>query len=229
MGIDYRFLQENMMGPNAWILAEELTSDLPIKRGMRILDLGCGRGISSIFLAKKYEAEVFAVDLWISATENFARFQQMGVAQQTGPLQFDARQLPFAQSFFDAVVSIDSYHYFGNNNTYFKKILRPTLKKRAVVALAFPGMKNEIHENIPEEMKPLWDEEALQMWHSIDWWKPKFETHLKDFNIAEMDCFSRAWDDWLACDNPYASEDRSMIETDNGRFMNLIKLTGTIR
>lgn len=53
MGIDYRFLQENMMGPNAWILAEELTSDLPIKRGMRILDLGCGRGISSIFLAKK--------------------------------------------------------------------------------------------------------------------------------------------------------------------------------
>ena len=229
MGIYYRFLQENMMGPNAWILAEELTSDLPIKRGMRILDLGCGRGISSIFLAKKYEAEVFAVDLWISATENFARFQQMGVAQQTVPLQFDARQLPFAQSFFDAVVSIDSYHYFGNNNTYFKKILRPTLKKRAVVALAFPGMKNEIHENIPEEMKPLWDEEALQMWHSIDWWKPKFETHLKDFNIAEMDCFSRAWDDWLACDNPYASEDRSMIETDNGRFMNLIKLTGTIR
>lgn len=229
MGIDYRFLQENMMGPNAWILAEELTSDLPIKRGMRILDLGCGRGISSIFLAKKYEAEVFAVDLWISATENFARFQQMGVAQQTVPLQFDARQLPFAQSFFDAVVSIDSYHYFGNNNTYFKKILRPTLKKGAVVALAFPGMKNEIHENIPEEMKPLWDEEALQMWHSIDWWKPKFETHLKDFNIAEMDCFSRAWGDWLACDNPYASEDRSMIETDNGRFMNLIKLTGTIR
>ena len=229
MGIDYRFLQENMMGPNAWILAEELTSDLPIKRGMRILDLGCGRGISSIFLAKKYEAEVFAVDLWISATENFARFQQMGVAQQTVPLQFDARQLPFAQSFFDAVVSIDSYHYFGNNDTYFKKILRPTLKKGAVVALAFPGMKNEIHKNIPEEMKPLWDEEALQMWHSIDWWKPKFETHLEDFNIAEMDCFSKAWDDWLACDNPYASEDRSMIETDNGRFMNLIKLTGTIR
>ena len=99
MGIDHCFLQENMMGPNAWILAEELTSNLPIKKGMRILDLGCGRGISSIFLAKKYEAEVFAVDLWISATENFARFQQMGVAQQTVPLQFDARQLPFAQSF----------------------------------------------------------------------------------------------------------------------------------
>ena len=90
-------------------------------------------------------------------------------------------------------------------------------------------MKNEIHKNIPEEMKPLWDEEALQMWHSIDWWKPKFETHLEDLNITEMDCFSMAWDDWLACDSPYASEDRPMIETDNGRFMNLIKLTGTIR
>ena len=32
MGIDHCFLQENMMGPNAWILAEELTSNLPIKK-----------------------------------------------------------------------------------------------------------------------------------------------------------------------------------------------------
>ncbi len=36
------------------------------------------------------------------------------------------------------------------------------------MALAFPGMKKEFHKNIPEDMKPLWDEESLQMWHSID-------------------------------------------------------------
>ena len=77
-------------------------------------------------------------------------------------------------------------------------------------------------------MKPLWETEALEMWHSIDWWKPKFAPYLKDFQIAEMNCFDRAWNDWLACDNPYAVEDRLMIETDNGRFMNLIKLTGRI-
>lgn len=199
------------------------------KKGMRILDLGCGRGLSSIFLAQKYETDVFAVDLWISPTDNYLRFQQMGVAQLTVPLQFDATRLPFAENFFDAVVGIDSYRYFGNNDVCFEKVLKPTLKKGAIVALAFPGMKKEFHKNIPEEMKPLWDEESLQMWHSIDWWKPKFETHLENFSIGEMDCFSRAWDDWLTCDNPYAAEDPLMIETDHGRFMNLIKLTGTIR
>lgn len=108
---------------------------------MRILDLGCSRGLSSIFLAQKYEAEVFAVDLWISSSDNYVRFQKKGVAQQTIPLQLDATKLPFAENFFDAVVSIDSYHYFGNNNTYFEKILKPTLKKGAMVAFAFPGMK----------------------------------------------------------------------------------------
>lgn len=196
---------------------------------MRILDLGCSRGLSSIFLAQKYEAEVFAVDLWISSSDNYVRFQKKGVAQRTIPLQLDATKLPFAENFFDAVVSIDSYHYFGNNNTYFEKILKPTLKKGAMVAFAFPGMKKELHENIPEEMKLLWDNDALQMWHSIDWWKPKFEAHLENFNISEMDCFSCAWNDWLTCDNPYAAEDRLMLEADRGRFMNLIKLTGTIR
>ena len=38
MNID--FLNENMMGPNAWLMAEELTEKLPLKKGMRVLDLG---------------------------------------------------------------------------------------------------------------------------------------------------------------------------------------------
>lgn len=227
--MDIEFLNENMMGPNAWLIAEELTENLPLKRDMRVLDLGCGRGLTSVFLAEKFGVHVFAVDLWTTATENYNRFKEEGVSDLIIPLQLDALQLPFAEGFFDVVVSVDSYHYFGNNDFYFEKTLKPILKEDAIVAIAFPGMKYEVHDNIPEEMKPLWDEEALEMWHSIDWWKRKFEPYLKEFQIAEMDCFDRAWNDWLSCDNPYAVEDRKMIQTDNGRFMNLIKLTGKIR
>lgn len=226
--MDIEFLNENMMGPNAWLIAEELTANLPFKRGMRVLDLGCGRGLTSVFLTEKFGVQVFAVDLWTTATENYNRFKEAGVSDLIVPLQLDALQLPFAEGFFDAVVSVDSYHYFGNNDFYFEKTLKPILKEDAIVAIAFPGMKYEVHDNIPEEMKPLWDEEALEMWHSIDWWKRKFEPYLKKFQIAEMDCFDRAWNDWLSCDNPYAVEDRLMIQKDNGRFMNLIKLTGNI-
>ena len=153
--MDQDFLRENMMGPNAWVIAQELTANLPLRQGMRVLDLGCGRGISSVFLAKTFGVEVYAVDLWTSATENHRRFQQAGISHLTVPLQLDVQQLPFAQEFFDAVVSIDAYHYFGNNDVYFPQVLKPVLKKGAIVALAFPGMKREVLDNLPQEMKPF--------------------------------------------------------------------------
>lgn len=229
MNLERKFLNENMMGPNSWLIAQELTKDLSLKKGMRVLDLGCGKGLTSIYLAKKFEVQVFALDLWISATENFGRFQQTGVSDLTIPLQCDALHLPFAQAFFDAVVSVDAYHYFGNNDTYFEKHLKPHLKKDAVVAIAVPGMKFEVAHHVPEEMKSLWDKDILEKVHSIDWWKPKFESHLRDFHISEINCFQQAWNDWLCCENPYALEDRKMMEADDGKYMNLIQLTGIIR
>jgi hypothetical protein len=48
-------------------------------------------------------------------------------------------------------------------------------------------------------------------------------------DIQEMACFDDAWSDWLSTDNKYAVEDREMIETDNGRYMNLISITGKNR
>jgi len=58
------FLRANMMGPNAMRLSEELASYLDISKDMRILDLGCGCGLSTLFLVKKYGAQVFAADLY---------------------------------------------------------------------------------------------------------------------------------------------------------------------
>lgn len=228
MELEQSFLKKNMMGPNAWCIAQELAHDLQLHPGMRVLDLGCGRGLSSIYLAKHFGVEVFAVDLWTKPDDNFSRFTEMGVENLVVPLQMDALHLPFAKGFFDGVFSIDAYHYFGNNDTYFEKVLMPILKPEAVVAIAFPGMKYEIHSNIPEEMKPFWESEALEMWYFIDWWRPKFEPHLKDFCISEMHCFDKAWSDWLSCDNPYAIEDLPMMKTDGGRYMNLIQLKGKI-
>ncbi|MGM3192072.1 SAM-dependent methyltransferase [Dickeya dadantii subsp. dieffenbachiae] len=64
-GYDNAFLLDTMMGPNAMRITEEMATMLPISPGMRILDLGCGKGISSILLAKKYDVTVFAADLCV--------------------------------------------------------------------------------------------------------------------------------------------------------------------
>lgn len=49
---DKQFLLENMMGPNALKILEELTEGIKLTSDMKILDLGCGKGLTSIFLAK---------------------------------------------------------------------------------------------------------------------------------------------------------------------------------
>ena len=224
---DKDFLKENMMGPNSMMILEELLNEIPLKAGMRVLDLGCGNGLTSVFLAKEYGVQVFALDLWISATDNYRRFLKNGVDDLIIPIHADAQDMPFAEEFFDAVVSVDAYHYVGNNDTFFPEKVRPLLKKDGIAAIAVPGMKYEVHENIPEEMKPYWEEEALAMWHSIEWWRPKFEKGLDNLRIWEMSCFSQAWKDWLGTDNPYAAEDRKMLQADGGRYMNLIGIVGT--
>lgn len=220
------FLNQNMMGPNSMVILEELLENVELKSDMRVLDLGCGKALSSIFLAKEFGLRVFAVDLWIDATDNYKRLLQMGVDELVIPIHADAHQLPFADGYFDAVISIDAYHYFGNNDHYFDQYLKPLLKKGALVALASPGMKYDLHNTIPDEMKALWRVEDLKTWKSFDWWKENFTGKLRDLDVKEMTCFDQAWGDWLSTENPYAVQDRKMIAADNGRYMNLVSITG---
>ena len=70
---------DNQMGPNALWLMEWITGALDLKAGMRVLDLGCGRGMSSIFLAKEFGLRVWGTDLWIGPDGNYRRAQEAGV------------------------------------------------------------------------------------------------------------------------------------------------------
>lgn len=221
------FINENMMGPNSMKMLEELTQSIKLDKGMRVLDLGCGKGLTSIFLAKEFGVQVFATDLWITATENYERFRAMGLENQIMPIHADANELPYADEYFDVVVSIDSYHYFGTKPKYMNDKLAPLVKKGGIIALAFPGVKKELNGSLPEEMLLSWadcEEEILETFHSIQWWK----NHLSKSDkitietIQEMQCHDEAWKDWLACDNEYAKNDRPAMEAGAGKYMNLI-------
>src|SRR5688572_1745505 len=64
------------IGPNVLWLTEFLCQAMDLRSGMRVLDLGCGKGLSSVFLAREFDLQVWATDLWISATENAGRIRE---------------------------------------------------------------------------------------------------------------------------------------------------------
>ena len=49
---------ENQMGPNALWLTEWLCQEMDLQPGMRVLDMGCGKALSSILLAREFEGGV---------------------------------------------------------------------------------------------------------------------------------------------------------------------------
>jgi len=114
---------EILMGPNSVIILEELLNKHPL--GLTetdiILDLGCGKGLTSFVLSEETAAKVYASDLWIPAEDNKKRFVEWGIENQAVPFCEDANDLHFDKKLFRALVSIDAYHYFATKSSFLLK------------------------------------------------------------------------------------------------------------
>lgn len=217
--------QSLMMGPNAIRIMEEMTSFLPMQDGMRILDLGCGMGATSLLLAEKYGADVVAADLWIAPTENWERIEQWGLGGKIIPLSLDAtKEIPFAHGWFDMILSVDAYQYFGGNEEMLPKLL-PFVKQGGHVAVAVPGFTQDFPEGgLPPEVARFWTPEWH--FHSLRWWRElwKKAQGATLVDSREMPCCKQAWDEWLASSSPFAENDRKMMAAGAGKYFSLIQL-----
>ena len=231
-----RFAQDNMMGPNAMRVSEEMASFLDITKDMRILDLGCGCGLSTLLLAKKYGATVFAADLWISPTDNYHRFEQMGVSGKAIPVSADATQgLPFAHGYFDVLFSVGAYQYFGAT-TQMLPALIPYVKKGGYIAIALNGIQYEFGEDVPDEMKPFWTDEVASTIHCLDWWKNIWEQEkgIEIIDLREMACCKQGWEEWVSGYHPnlqfaeIVEQSIREVEADDGKYYNLIQLIAKV-
>ncbi len=229
-GYDPAWVHKNEMGPNALWLAEALSQVMELKPGMRVLDLGCGTAMSSIFLAKEFDVEVWAADLWISPTDNLGRIRDAGVDEHVFPIFSEARSLPFAEEFFDAIVSLDSYHYYGTDVHYLENYLLKSLKINGQIGIISPASP----ERIPSLAPPYLGEEWYWI-NTVDWWRDLW-LRIPNIQLEIAELLPNGWELWVqwheflkACgsrNRPEEIRELQQLLDDGGRHIGFVRMVG---
>jgi SAM-dependent methyltransferase len=216
-------------GANSLWLTEWLAAGMAFQPGMRLLDLGCGRASSSIFLHREFGVQVWATDLWFSASENSQRIRDAGVEKDVFPLHVDARSLPFAPDFFDAVICVDSFPYFGTDDLYLN-YLAHFLKPGGCIGIAGAGLVREVEGSVPDHLREFWTQD-FWAFHSAAWWRRHWErTGILDVGLADtMPDGWKYWLDWQRVVAPDNATEIKAVEADAGRYLGYVRLVGRRR
>ncbi|MDP6452249.1 MAG: methyltransferase domain-containing protein [SAR202 cluster bacterium] len=226
---DLDWMVQNSMGPNVIWLTEALTDVMTLEPGMRVLDMGCGKAVSSIFLAKEFDVEVWAADLWIKPTENWERIREAGLENQVYPIYAEARSLPFADDFFDAIVSLDSYHYYGTDVHYLEFYILKHLKRGGQIGIVSPASPVEIPIPPPEHLGVDW-----HWMNSVDWWARHWGRY-PDVDIELCEVLPHGWESWVRWHeislergrrDDWAEPELRQLREDQGRYLNFMRMVG---
>jgi len=171
--------------------------------------------------------QVWATDLWCSPTESWQRIRDAGAAGGVFPIHADARSLPFADEFFDAIVSIDSYFYYGTDDNYLGYQAR-FVKPGGQIGMAGAGMMQEIGGPVPEHLRKWWTSDSPWCLHSAPWWRRHWErTGILDIEVA--DTLPDGWQRWLDWHREIAPDNHleiQALEADRGQYFGYVRVVG---
>jgi cyclopropane fatty-acyl-phospholipid synthase-like methyltransferase len=214
------------MGANALWWIEYLCQAMELHAGMRVLDLGCGKALTSIFLARELGVQVWAADPWVSPTDNLRRVRGCGVEHLVYPLTAEAHSLPFGEGFFDAVVSINAYQFFGTDETYLSQHLLPLVRPGGQIGVVVPGLLEELGGPVPEHLRPYWQPDFFA-WHTPEWWRAHWEkTGLVAVEFADAFPDGDGWRLWLLWQEVMGRV--GLLRADQGRYISFVRVVARV-
>lgn len=221
---DPDWLVENHLGSHCLWLTESLVREMDLKPGMRILDMGCGKALGSIFLAKEFGVQVWANDLWISATDNWKRICTAGVDSLVYPIHAEAHSLPYADGFFDAVVSINALQFFATGEYYITNHLAKLVKPGGQFGIVVPGIYREFEGDVPDYLTKLWSPEFYS-WHSPEWWRRHWSrTGLVDVELSDTFLDGEGYRIFETWEKIVGNTENNLVQTDGGRNITFVRM-----
>lgn len=115
----------SVLHPGGLKATEELINECRINDSSRVIDIACGKGTTSVYLAEKYGCNVVGIDIspdLIADAIKFARHK--GVDDRVRFLVADAQNIPFPDNEFDAAVSQAMLILVEDKNLTIKEALR---------------------------------------------------------------------------------------------------------
>jgi SAM-dependent methyltransferase len=195
-------LYEDFFGGGGLYLAARMIRTLRLRPGDIVLDLGCGKGPTSIFLARHFDVKVIAVDLWTSVTFLNDKFTARGYRDRIVPLNLDVtHDLPFAENYFDTLFCMNSFNFYGGNVDFVQRLLAH-LKPGGQICLGSEVLSDEFTaEQLqrpphvyafqlppPNEHVNVFEDDFKKQ-HTSAWWRALFEQSglLEVEHCAEVD------------------------------------------
>ena len=191
-------IYQDCIGGGALYLAARMVRTMSLKPGDIVMDLGCGRGETSIFLARHFGVKVLAVDLWTSATALHDKFSARSYGDRIVPLNLDITgRLPFADAYFDAIFCMNSFSFYGGSHDFLRHLLKH-LKKDGQLCIGSEVLSDEFTpEQLanppyvysfrlppPNEQVDVFEDDFKRQ-HTPAWWRQLFE---RSGLLAVLDC-----------------------------------------
>jgi cyclopropane fatty-acyl-phospholipid synthase-like methyltransferase len=225
--ISESLIRKHSMGPNPIVLLTWNLLGVAIEKNSTILDLGSGKGITSAYLASRYDCNVFALDKWVSSDEASKAIAECSPTRWPVPLHGDARDLPFPCNYFDLVISTDAFIYFGTDDLYIPYIAS-FIKPGGLLCFTVPAFNREAENDatLPDHLRPFWADECWT-WHTGEWWKKHIERAGKfEVLVGEMMADSyRFWkEEAEKGPEEWREKDLKAVEADRGEYMGFVKI-----
>lgn len=165
--------------------ARIILDELNLQPGMKVLDIGCGRGFyEAAIMILEPKVQMVALDASSAyLTKAKETIDALGVKHQATFVHGDAAKLPFSDNSFDRIICSEVLEHIPNDHTALSE-MRRILKKGGFAMVSVP------HQNYPFLWDPLnWVLERLFKWHipaNIWWLAGIWADHVRLYTEGEL-------------------------------------------